>query len=126
LTARSRGEHGFTTIQYVVATSFSLLLFVMIANLLVDLYERGAVRDALDEGARSATPVAATTHDCETRVREVLASVAGGSSLQIASISCAQDGDRVIASARVALRSWFPALLPDWRLDLHAAAHREH
>jgi hypothetical protein len=126
LTARVRGDEGFTTIQYVVATGFSLLLFVMIANLLVDLYERGAVRDALDEGARSAMPVAATTHDCEARVREVLASVAGGSSLRVTSISCVDDGDRVVASARVALRSWFPALLPDWRLDLHAAAHREH
>jgi hypothetical protein len=126
LTARSRGHAGFTTIQYVVATGFSLLLFVMIANLLVDLYERGAVRDALDEGVRSAMPVAATPHDCEVRVREVLASVAGGSSLRVASVSCSKDGDRVIASARVALRSWFPAVLPDWQLDLHAAAHREH
>jgi hypothetical protein len=124
LTARVRGEEGFSTIQYVVATGFSLLLFVMIANLLVDLYERGAVRDALDEGVRSAMPIAATTHDCEVRIREVLASVAGGSSLRVASISCSEDGDRVIASARVALRSWFPALLPDWNLDLHAAAHR--
>jgi hypothetical protein len=125
LTLRVRGEGGFSTIQYVVATGFSLLLFVMIANLLVDLYERGVVRDALDEGVRAATPVAATTHDCETRAREVIASVAGGSSLHVGELSCAVDGDRVIASARVSLRSWFPALLPDWQLDLHAAAHRE-
>jgi hypothetical protein len=126
LTARVRDESGFSTIQYVVATGFSLLLFVMLANLLIDLYERGAVRDALDEGVRSAMPVAATTHDCETRAREVLGSVAGGSSLRVTELSCAQDGDRVIASAHVALRSWFPALLPDWHLELHAAAHREH
>ena len=126
MTARVRGEDGFSTIQYVVATGFSLLLFVLVANLLVDLYERGAVRDALDEGVRAATPVAATTRDCETRVREVLSSVAGGSSLRVDALSCSTDGDRVIASAQVALRSWFPALLPDWRLDLHAAAHREH
>jgi hypothetical protein len=125
LTARIRGEDGFSTIQYVVATGFSLLLFVLIANLLVDLYERGAVRDALDEGVRAAKPVAATTHDCETRIHEVLSSVVGGSSLRVASLSCREDGDRVIASAQVALRSWFPALLPDWRLDLDAAAHRE-
>jgi hypothetical protein len=126
LTARAGSEDGFSTIQYVVATGFSLLLFVMIANLLVDLYERGAVRDALDEGARAAMPVAGTTHDCETRVREVIESVAGGSTLHVAEVSCGMDGDRVIASARVALRSWFPALLPDWNLELHAAAHRQH
>jgi hypothetical protein len=126
LTARARGDDGFSTIQYVVATGFSLLLFVMIANLLVDLYERGAVRDALDEGVRAAMPAAATIHDCEARIHDVLASVAGGSSLRVAELSCVNDGDRVIASAHVALRSWFPALLPDWQLDLHAVAHREH
>jgi hypothetical protein len=126
LIARVRRDDGFSTIQYVVATGFSLLLFVLIANLLVDLYERGAVRDALDEGVRAATPAGATTHDCETRAREVLASVAGGSSLRVASLSCSEDGARVIASAHVSLRSWFPALLPDWQLELHAAAHREH
>ena len=60
---RRNGEHGFTTIQYVVATGFSLLLFVLVANLLVDLYERGAVRDALDEGVRAGVPAAATAHD---------------------------------------------------------------
>ena len=36
---------GFSTIQYVVATAFSLVLFVLVANLLVDLYARGAVPD---------------------------------------------------------------------------------
>jgi hypothetical protein len=126
LTARGRREDGFSTIQYVVATGFSLLLFVFVANLLVDLYERGAVRDALDEGVRAAKPAATTTDDCETRAREVLASVASGSSLHVGSLSCVDEGDRVIASARVSLRSWFPALVPDWHLDLHAAAHREH
>lgn len=126
MTRRSRRDDGFTTIQYVVATGFSLLLFVMLANLLVDLYERGAVRDALDEGVRAATPASATPYDCETRAREVLASVAGGSSLRVSGLSCARDGDRVVASARVSLQSWFPALLPDWNFDLHAAAHPEH
>ena len=51
-----RGEAGFTTIQYVVATGFSLLLFVLVANLLVDLYARAAVRDALEEGTRAVVP----------------------------------------------------------------------
>jgi hypothetical protein len=125
LRIRARDERGFSTIQYVVASGFSLLLFVFLANLLVDLYERGAVRDALDEGVRSATPIASTTADCEARAREVLHSVAGGSSLRVTELKCDQDGDRVVASARVALRSWFPMLIPDWHIDLHAAAHRE-
>jgi len=120
-----RGERGFTTIQYVVATGFSLLLFVMVANLLVDLYERGAVRDALDEGVRAGVPTASTADDCVTHSRAVVQSIAGGSSVRIDDLTCIRDGDRVVATAHVSLRSWFPMLLPDWRLTLRASAHRE-
>jgi hypothetical protein len=122
---RRRGERGFTTIQYLVATGFSLLLFVLVANLLVDLYERGAVRDALDEGVRAAVPVATDADDCLARTREVVQSIASGTSLRVDDLTCERDGDRVVATARVALRSWFPMLLPDWHLTLHASARRE-
>jgi hypothetical protein len=122
---RRRGERGFTTIQYVVATGLSLLLFVMVANLLVDLYERGAVRDALDEGVRAGVPVGTTADDCLARAHDVVRSIASGSSLRVDSLSCVPDGGRVVATARVSLRSWFPMLLPDWRLTLRASAHRE-
>jgi len=118
-------ETGFTTIQYVIATAFSLLLFVMVANLLVDLYERGAVRDALDEGVRSGVPNAATADDCIRTTRDVVQSIANGSSLTVNDVTCARDGDRIVATAHVALHSWFPMLIPDWRLELHASAHRE-
>jgi hypothetical protein len=120
-----RSEGGFTTIQYVVATAFSLLLFVLVANLLVDLYERGAVRDALDEGVRAGVPVSASADDCLVRARDVVASIASGAALHVDELTCVPDGDRVVASARISLRSWFPKLLPDWRLVLHASAHRE-
>ena len=125
MSARIDRERGFTTIQYVVATCFSLLLFVMVANLLVDLYERGAVRDALDEGVRAGVPISSSAGDCLTRARDVIASVASGSSLRVDSLICEQDGDRMVATARVSLRSWFPMLIPDWQLDLRASAHRE-
>jgi DNA-binding NarL/FixJ family response regulator len=122
---RGSREGGFTTIQYVVATAFSLLLFVMVANLLVDLYERGAVRDALDEGVRAAVPAPSSTEECVARARAVVESIASGASLRVDSLTCAREGDRVVANARISLRSWFPMLLPDWQLDLHASAHRE-
>ncbi len=120
-----RGEAGFTTIQYVVATGFSLLLFVLVANLLVDLYARGAVRDALDEGVRAGVPVAAGSDDCLARARDVVTSIANGATVRVDDLSCARDGDTVVATAHVVLRSWFPTLLPDWRLSLRASAHRE-
>ena len=97
----------------------------MVANLLVDLYERGAVRDALDEGVRAGVPVASTSDDCAVRTRSVVRSIASGSSLRVDQLSCEPDGDRVVATARVTLRSWFPMLLPDWHLTLRASAHRE-
>jgi hypothetical protein len=122
---RRRPERGFTTIQYVVATAFSMLLFVLVANLLVDLYERGAVRDALDEGVRAGVPVTATADDCLARTREVVRSIANGSSIRVGDLSCEADGDRIVATAQVDLRSWFPMLLPDWHLSLRASAHRE-
>jgi hypothetical protein len=125
LRVRRTGEAGFTTIQYVVATAFSLLLFVLVANLLVDLYERGAVRDALDEGVRAGVPISASTDDCAVRAHDVVRSIANGSSIRVDELTCVRDGDRIVSTARVALRSWFPMLLPDWRLTLRASAHRE-
>ena len=102
-----------------------MLLFVLVANLLVDLYERGAVRDALDEGVRTGVPIAASADDCLARTRDVVRSIASGGSLRVDDLACERDGDRVVATAHVTLRSWFPMLLPDWRLNLRAAAHRE-
>jgi hypothetical protein len=117
-----RSEHGFTTIQYVVASTLSLLLFVLMANLLVDTYERGAVRDALDEGVRAAVPAGASPADCEARAHDVLHAVTGGSLLRVESLTCARDGRFVVAHARVVLRSWLPMLVTDWRIDLRASA----
>jgi hypothetical protein len=122
---RQREDSGFTTIQYVVATAFSLLLFVLMANLLVDLYERGAVRDALDEGVRAGVPIGASADDCATRAHDVVRSIANGSSVRVHELTCVLDGDRIVSRARVSLRSWFPMLLPDWQLSLQASAHRE-
>lgn len=117
-----RREHGFTTIQYVVATGFSLVLFVLMANVLVDLYVRGAARDALDEGVHAAVPAGASPQACVARAREVVASIAGGSVLQVQSLTCGRDGDRVVARATITLHSWLPMLVPDWRMQLTAGA----
>ncbi len=120
-----QSDRGFTTIQYVVASTLSLLLFVLTANLLVDTYEQGAVRDALDEGVRAAVPSAATPTDCEARAHDVLRSITGGSLLRVESLTCARDGQFVVARAHIVLRSWLPMLVRDWRLDLRASAVQE-
>ena len=121
----SDDERGFTTIQYVAASALSLLLFVLVANLLVDLYARGAVRDALAEGIRAAVPQGAGTVECEAAARSVVASVAGGSLVRVDELRCEITRDTVVARARVVLRSWLPGAVPDWRLELQATAARE-
>jgi hypothetical protein len=118
-------ETGFTTVQYVAASALSLVLFVLCANVLVDLYLRGAVRDALDEGVRAAVPAAADARECETRAREVIDSIAGGAVMRVDDLRCTRDGAQVVATARVVLRSWLPGAVPDWRMQFRASARIE-
>ena len=115
-------ERGFTTVQYVVATGMSLLLFVLTANVLVDLYARGAVRDGLDEGVHAAIPTGVSAQECVARAHEVVTSIASGSVLQVRSLTCSRDGDRVVARAAITLRSWLPMVVPDWHVELQATA----
>jgi hypothetical protein len=107
-------------VQYVVATSFSLVLFVLVANVLVDGYERAALRDALDEGVRAAVP-SGSPAVCESRARAVIGSLAA-SSTRIDDFHCTRQGDAVVAVVTVTLRSWLPMVVPDWTLRLRASA----
>jgi hypothetical protein len=117
-------DTGFVTIQYVIAVAWSLLLLVLVANFLVDLYARGAVRDALDDGVRAAAPSSQPIAACETRAEDVLSGLVRGPLLS-ARVQCDTSGGYVTAEARVSLQSWLPMLVPDWRMTLHAVAQRE-
>jgi hypothetical protein len=122
--SRRHRNEGFATIQYVIAVAWSLLLLVLIANFLVDLYARGAVRDALDDGVRAAAPASAPVPACEERARDVLGGLVRGPLVR-AQVRCATSGAVVTADATVTLESWLPMLVPDWRMTLHAVALRE-
>lgn len=121
---RRTRDPGFVTIQYVIAVAWSLLLLVLAANFLVDLYARGAVRDALDDGVRAAAPASQPVAACEARANDVLSGLVRGP-LVDARVHCDTSGGYVTAEARVSLRSWLPMLMPDWRMTLHAVAQRE-
>ena len=116
-------DRGFVTIQYVIAVAWSFVLLVLIANLLVDLYARGAVRDALDDGVRAGAPAGASVVACERRANEVVTGLVRDPLLQTV-IHCRHDGAFVVAEARVTLRSWLPMLVPDWHMQLRAEALR--
>lgn len=91
----------------------------MMANLLVASYVRGAVRDALDEGVRAAAVVNGTPAVCTERARTALTQLVGGSAVVVDELRCDDDGDWVVARARVRLR-----VLGDWRLAVTARARR--
>jgi hypothetical protein len=124
---RSDDESGMTTAQYVAATAFSLLAFVMLANFIVFLYARGVVRAAVDEGARAGGRVGAGASECESRADDVLGDLLGGALGAGVQVECREDqGEEVVrARAQVVLRGWIPGLTPDWSFTLEAQSVKE-
>jgi len=121
----SRDERGFLTVQYVLAVGLSFILLVLVANLLVDLYARAAVRDALEEGTRSVVPVDAVPGACVARAQDVVQNLLRGPIGRDIRIRCETNAGVVTATAEVRLRSWLPGLTPDWRFTARAIAIRD-
>ena len=122
---RLRGESGLTTVAYLVALGLSLLPLVWFANLGAYMYGRGAVRDALDEGARAGARVDVdSVAVCAQRVQATLDNVFGGTMGRGVSVSC-DDVDGVVrAHAQVRFRSFLPPV-PDWNFDATASVIKE-
>jgi hypothetical protein len=104
-----------------VATAFSLLLFVALANAVLDLYVRGVARAAVDEAARSGAVLDATTDDCRRRARDVLDGVVVPGSVQV---TCREVGGTVHARAQVVLAGWIPGI-PTWTMVLEGEMAKE-
>ena len=120
-----RAETGFTTVQYVAVVGLSFVLLVLMANLLVDLFARGVIRDALDEGVRAAAPVGSGVRDCEARAGEVVDALLRGPMGDDVRIACeARDGS-MFATAEGGLPSWIPGLVPEWRFEFEASMRSE-
>ena len=121
------GEDGMTTVQYVAATAFSLIVFVMMANFIVFLYARGVVRAAVDEGARAGGRFGATSAECESRARDVLGDLLAGRLGRDVSVRCeSPNEDEMYATVHVTLHGWLPGLVPDWTFTLDARSVKEH
>jgi hypothetical protein len=121
------GEQGMTTVQYVAATAFSLIVFVMMANFIVFLYARGVVRAAVDEGARAGGRFGATSAECEARARDVLGDLLAGRLGSDVSVRCdSPNADEMHATVDVTLHGWLPGLVPDWTFTLDARSVKEH
>ena len=114
--------------QYVATVGLSLVFLVLFANLLVDLYARGAVRDALDEGVRAAAPAGADTNVCEARAQEVLDGLLHGRLGDDIRVQCrARRLDDGRARRKAALPSWLPASFRrgTWRSKRGCSASHE-
>lgn len=114
-----------TTIQYVTATALSLLVFVGLANFVVDLYARGVVRSAVDEAARAGATIDSSPADCEQRARDVLGGMLGGGAGRQVAVSCREVDGVMQARARVALGGWVPGI-PTWSFTVDGTVVKEH
>jgi hypothetical protein len=115
-----------TTVQYVVATALSLVVFVGMANFIVDLYARGVARAAVDEAARAGAPVDASSADCTQRAHDVLSNLLGAAMDGSIRITCREAVGTIRAQATVRLVGWLPGLVPDWSFTLEGSAVKEH
>ena len=118
-------DSGMTTMQFVMATALSLFVFVMLANFVVDLYARGAIRAAVDEGARAGAPVDSSIGECERRANDALDHLLGGAMRAGVHVDCVAGWGTVRAHATVVLRGWLPGVVPDWSFALEGTAIKE-
>ena len=124
LTADRRlSERGISSIQFLLASGLGMLLFLALANLVVVQYGRGALRSALDQGARAGA-VSSSVEECRQRIDGILGQLLDGRMGDSVTTSCAVGTGVVTASAHAVFVSWTP-LTPDFVIEMTAQATRE-
>lgn len=95
-----------------------LVFFVLLLQFVLWQYGRGAVRSALDEGARAG---AATTRpaDCQQLAQASLHQLLGGSMGAQTTITCQRAAGQMIATADATFPAWL-GFVPDWTFTLQA------
>lgn len=95
-----------SSVQFVLASALALFLFVALANLVVVQYGRGAVRSALEQGARAGT--VGGVEMCEQTASRVIEDLLGGRMSDGLILGCSVSGAAVVAEAEVTFESWTP------------------
>lgn len=108
-------DRGVSSVQFVLASALALILFVALANLVVVQYGKGAVRSALEQGARAGTTAGVAA--CEDTANGVIDSLLGGRMSDGLVLDCVQSSGAIVASATVEFESWTP-LTPDFEFTL--------
>ncbi len=100
-----------------------MLLFLALANLVVFQYGRGAIRSALDQGARVGA-ISSSAARCEQRIDEVLGQLLGGRMGDGVATRCQVGPGTVTATGSATFPSWTP-FGADLTFELVAVATRE-
>ena len=98
-------------------------MFLVMANLVVVQYGRGAVRSALEQGARAGA-VSRSVERCEATAWEVVRQLLGGSMSNRLELRCSVGGTGIVASADAIFEAWVP-LTPDFEVSLSSEAYLE-
>lgn len=115
----TQGDRGVSSVQFVLASALALILFLALANLVVVQYGRGAVRSALEQGARAGSTGGVAA--CENTAQQVVADLLGGRMSDNLALDCILSGGTMVASASVTFDSWTP-LTPDFGFTLTSSA----
>jgi hypothetical protein len=109
-----------SSIQFLLASALGLILFLTFANLIVIQYGRGALKSALEQGARVAA-VTGSSAGCEQRVKDVVGQLLGGTMGDGVVVSCEVLGGVATVVASAVFDSWTP-LSSDFAVELTATA----
>jgi hypothetical protein len=120
---RRLSERGITSVQFLLASGLGMLLFLALANLVVVQYGRGALRSALDQGARAGA-INSSEEECRQRIEAVLGQLLGGRMGDSVVASCGVGPAVVSATGRAVFVAWTP-FTPDFVIEMTAQATRE-
>ncbi len=106
-------EGGFSSVQWAVMLALTMVLLLGVVNLIAMQYGRGAVRTALDEGARYGAFLGNDWEDCERRAEMVLRGDTGllrGTLGESIVVTCGVVGDVMQATAVGSFEWWVGGL----------------
>ena len=120
--ARFVDDRGLTSVQFVLASGLALIVFVMFVNLVVVQYGRGALRSAIEQGARSGTTQGVDA--CEAAANFAISGLLSGRMGDGVVIDCRVEGQEMVVSGNAVFEAWTPAT-PDSAFELEVRAAME-
>lgn len=114
------GDRGITSVQFLLASALGLVMFLTLANLVVVQYGRGAIRSALEQGARAGA-LTEDAADCVAQAERVVSQLLGGRMSDGLDLWCAEAGSAMVASATVTFDSWTP-FVADFEIEINSEA----